>query len=253
MRGAESGVVAARRWLLFLLSLGSLAVLAYGGVLVSFSVPVTPEAEAAARPPGETEPRAGLRALVAPLAAPAQAPTFVQGGEGWDGRPGVLLVVADTVGNFPASAGNATVVRALAHVAPDTSGAYAPAFVNLTGVPVAEGGNASLANLSVEVAPLAEGRRGFLVKGDAEAEVRFVPEDRVVGRVARFETLTDVLLVVVAGAVGFVTPLVVLIATHRPSGRAGIGDVLCAECRRPLAPSTDFCPGCGAWKTGRGG
>lgn len=245
--------MAARRWLLFAISLASLVILAYGGVMLAFSVGVTDDMVAQSRLPGQSLPAEGTRALVAPIAGPQGVATAAGGGDGWLDWSGALLLVADNEPSFPASALNASLVRALAHVQPDTDGRYDPPTLQLAGIPgVAPDGNVTTDNLSIDVAPLAQGAKGWLVRADATGEIRFVPADRVVGRVDRFEPSGAITSTLVIGAIGFVTPLVILLATHRPSGRAGIGEVICAECRRPTPTGSDFCTGCGAWKRGGG-
>lgn len=247
--------MAARRWLLFAVSLASLVVLAYGGVMLAFSVGVTEAMEAQSRLPGTAAPAEGTRALVVPVADPGLVATAAGGGDGWLDWSGDLLLVADNEPDFPASALNASLVRALAHVAPaGTNGTYDPPTLQLGGVPVVGAdGNVTTDNLTLDVAPLALGGKGWLVRADASGEVRFVPEDKVVGRVERFEPGGALVTVIALGAVGFVAPLGWLVATHRPSGRAGVGEVLCAECRRPMPAGSDFCTGCGAWKQRGGG
>lgn len=244
--------MAPRRWLLLVVSLGSLLILAYGGALVSFSVPVTAAMEAEGRLPGSAGPEAGRRALVLPVRDPAAVPTFIQGFEGPEHVPGALLLVADGRPDFPAAADNASIVRALAFVTVDAEGRPAPPGLNLTEVPSRAGENVTYANLTVDLAGYGVNGPGWLVKPDATGEMRFVPVDRVVGTVEGYETLGDLLTVFLLGGVGFVAPLVFLVMTHRPSGRPGVGEVLCAECRGPMPGASDFCPRCGAWKRGRG-
>jgi hypothetical protein len=182
-------------------------------------------------------------------------PTLASGGDP-ERHPGALLLVAEGDPDFPAAADNASIVRALAFVTVDGEGRPTPATVNLTGVSLREGGNATRRNVTLDVAPLVAGARGsgWLVKPDAAdpAEVRFVPEGRVVGTVEGYDTLGGLLTIILLGSVGFVAPLVFLVMTHRPSGRPGVGEVLCPECRGPMPGASDFCPRCGAWKRGRG-
>jgi hypothetical protein len=248
----ESAPVASRRWLLLVVSLGSLLILAYGGALISFSVPITQAMEAEGSLPGHEGPVAGRRALVLPARDPAAVPTFLQGGGDAAHLPGALLLVADDKPDFPAAADNATLVRALAFVTLDAEGRPAPATVDLVGLPRRDGENVTRYNLTVDLAAFSPGGPGWLVKPDATEELRFVPADRVVGTVERYESMGDLLTVLLMGGLGFVAPLVFLVMTHRPSGRPGVGEVLCAECRGPMAGGSDFCPRCGAWKKGRG-
>lgn len=242
--------MAARRWLFVVVSLASLLILAYGGVLLAYSVPVTAGMEAESRLPGAEAPAAGARALVLPVRDPGRVPTFSGGGAPEGELPGALLVVAEGSSDFPASADNASIVRALAYVTVDAEGRSLPSTLNLTNLTRREGDNVSTYNVTLDVGAMAGGQSGFLVKPDAAEEVRFVPEDRVVGTVEGYEGLGDLLMVFLLGGAGFVLPLVFLVVTHRPSGRPGVGEVVCAECRRPMPAGSDFCPGCGAWKKG---
>lgn len=244
--------MAPRRWLLAFLSLGSLVVLAYAGVLYAFSTPVTDAMEQEALLPGRDEPRQGTRALVLPGLDLARLPTYVDGRDGFADRPGALLLVAEEPSDFPASTSDGRLVRALARVVPDANGTYPNATLSLVNVPTKVGDNATVTNLTLDVHALAGGGTGFLVRADAGGEPFFVSDPDVVGQVARFEPSMDVLVLVMLGAAGFVLPLVALILTHRPSGRRGIGDVVCPECRGPMSANADFCTRCGAWRKGRG-
>lgn len=244
--------MAARRWLFVVVSLASLLILAYGGVLLAYSVPVTDGMEAESRLPGMEDPTSGRRARVLPVRDPARVATFSGGGAPEGDLPGALLVVADGSSGFPAASENASVVRALAYVTVDAEGRPMPATLELTNLTQREGDNVTTYNATLDVGALAGGQAGFLVKPDATDAVRFVPEDRVVGTVEGYERLGDLLTVFLLGGAGFVIPLVFLVMTHRPSGRPGTGEALCAECRRPMPGAADFCPGCGAWKKGRG-
>lgn len=239
--------MAARRWLLFLLSLGSLVILVYVGVAFAFSVPVTGEAEAANRAPDADVPREGLRALVVPAVDPSTVPTFAENGTGFGGTPGALVAVAEETSTFPAGARNVTLARALAYVPPE--GAAVNATVNLTEVPGA-GGNGTAGNLSLDLARLAGNRTGFVVKADNEAEPRFVEAPRVLGQVERFESPGSLMLALASGSFGFVAPLVLIILTHRGAGRRGGGGALpvCRECRAPMPAEESFCTRCGAWR-----
>lgn len=253
--------MARRRWGLILLSVVSLVVLVYAGVFTAFSVPVTGDMERASRLPNETEPAAGLRALVVPLSDPTVVPTVATGDPN-----GTLLLVGDAGFTFPAGATNVSLVRALAYVAPTANGSYQPGNVTFSNLPYVDGGNATATanasvrreNVTVDVASLAGGKAGFLVKADARPNVFFVSIDRVAGTVARFDPGSFVYAMFAIGAVGFVAPLVVIIVTHRgaPAGRAGPGAAIpgyCRECRAVLDPGAPFCTKCGAYQDGRGG
>lgn len=240
--------MAQRRWPLFVLSLGSLVVLTYAAVLLTFSVPVTDAMVEANRLPGAQEPNARERAIVLPLTDPTLVPTFAARGEATLGHPGALLASGDPSASFPASATNVSLGRALAYVSRGADGTYAVSTLNLTDVPVADGNGTSTVNLTIDVPALAGGGTGFIVKGDAEREPRFVPLDEVVGQVARFEARSSIGWLFASGAFGFVAPLVFVVLTHRGAGRKGpAGMAVCRECRRPLAPGADFCSACGAW------
>ena len=241
--------MASRRWLLVLLSVASLVLLAWAGILLAFSAPISDAAAAESLLPGQEEPAAGHRAVVVPIVTPSEVPVFNATQETFLGVRGALLVVAEDDSDFPAGARNASVVRALVYV---PAGAPNGSFADLAGLPVKEGDNATTYNATFDLAALSGGQAGFLVKPDATRDARFVPAHQVVGQVVRFESVGDLVTLFLLGGIGFVMPLVVLVLTHRPSGRPGVGDVLCAECRRPMPGGSDFCPGCGAWKKGKG-
>lgn len=232
--------MAQRRWLLFALSLASLVVLTYASVLTAFSVDVSAEMEAA----NGGEVRAGGRAVILPLVDPSGVATLARDGEG------ALLVGGTKEQSFPASARNVSLGRALAYVSPGANGSYSPATIELANVTMANGTQ----NLTLDVAALAGGRSGFLVKGDREADVRFLEREDVVGRVDHFESTGSLGLLFLSGGLGFVAPLVVLIATHRASGRRlapGAVEIACRECRAPLAKDSDFCMRCGAYRAAK--
>lgn len=231
-----------RRLVLALVSVASLVVLVYAGVLTAFSIPVTPEMEAAARLPGAAEPAVGQRVLVVPVPDPTLLGTVAQDGNG------TLILVGES-GTFPSGARDASIVRALAYVAPTANGSYFPATLTLNVTRVDANGSATRENVTFDVAALAGGRAGFLVKGDAEPSARFAETSRVVGHVARFEPGVGLVTLFALGATGFAAPLLVLIFTHRASGRPGVQGVpagVCRECRAPLAASAGFCYRCGA-------
>lgn len=246
--------MAARRWVLLSLALLSLAILAYGGVSFAFSVPIEQRMVDAMALPGHADLAEGERALVVPLpdgASNATVPTWAANGSESFGAPGAVLLLGDPGASFPNAATNTSIARALAWVAPDKDGAYAPAMLNLSGAP-----SRNATNLSVDVGALALGRSGFIVKGDAEDAPRFVEADRVVGQVARFDPAAAYDVMLAIGGLGFVVPLAVLIVTHRGAGRKGLpagaapGSApvgTCPECRAPLAAGQDFCTRCGAW------
>lgn len=237
--------MAARRWLLLVVSLVSLTVLLYGGVSLAFSVDVTETMERASRLPGQSAPTAGQRVLVLPLVEPRELPTFERGAEAVLGHPGAILVLGDDDGTFPASAVNVSLARALVFV--DAGNA---SQVTLADVPVVVEGNATATNLTLDLAALSGGREGFVVKPDAAPEAFFVPTDGVVGQVAQFESKADAYILLLLGTLGFVLPIVVLIMTHRPSGKPGIGPgsaPICPECRAPTMAGHDFCARCGAY------
>jgi hypothetical protein len=247
--------VAPRRWLLLSLAILSLVLLVIGGVVLAYSVPVTDSMVQAARLPGDAEPTGGERAVALPAQDLPRLPTLVAGGgsDPLTGRPGALLVVADGSPDFPASARNASVVRALAYVAPDANGSYASPTLTLHNLTRVEGGNVTTYDATVEVNALALGKKGFLVKADAEDTIRFVEETRVVGQLQGYVLASSVYWFLLSGGIGFLVPIAYLILTHRPTGTKGLpGGVAgvtgaCPECRAPVPPGQGFCTRCGAW------
>lgn len=217
--------MARRRWLLFGLSLGSLVILTYASLLFAFSVPDE-----------------GSRALVAPIVDPTLVETHAREGKG------ERLVAGDGDGAVPSTSSNVSVGLALAYVSPGANGTYSPALVELTDVPTGNGTQ----NLTVDAAQLAGGQSGWIVLGDDDAAPRFVPREQALGTVVRHESPVTLGVYLALGLVGFVAPLVILIATHRGAGRAGPNATLnvCRECRAPLAPNETFCTRCGAYRSG---
>lgn len=211
----------ARRFLLIALAVVALGALMYASVATALSVPVTGEMDRANRAPG-SPPLAGTRALLVPI----PDPTRVEGD---------LLVAGETPSGFPSGARNATMGRVLAYVAPTANGSYVPA-------------SRVVENGTVDVAVLAAGRSGFLVKGDAAPDVWFVETGDALGSVARFETWASLVALYSFGSIGFVAPLVLLIVTHRATGRPGVPAEVagCPECRAPVAAGQEFCYKCGA-------
>lgn len=244
--------MAQRRWPLFVLSLGSLVILTYAAVLVAFSVPLTDELVAPNRLAGAEGPDAADRAIVLPLTDPTLVPTLASGGAPTYGHAGAMLILGNPGSTFPASAENVSLARALAYVSRGADGSYAVSTLNLTNVPVADDGNGTaLVNMTLDVPGLAKGQTGFIVKGDAETEARFVSTKGVVGKVERFEPASSIWMLFASGAFGFVAPLIFVILTHRGAGKRGpAGVAICAECRRPLAADATFCGACGAWRDG---
>lgn len=227
-----------RRWLLLLASFASLVVLVYAGVSAAFSVPVGDQ-----------------RAVALPLLDAALVPTLAVGGDLNDGYPGAYLVIADSPGDFPANAVNATLVRALAYV---PSG-NASTNLTLTGVPTPDGNTTRAQNVTLDANALAGGKAGFFVKADKDSDVRFVDMGHVVGQVARFETPASIGTLALVGALGFVSPLIYLIVTHKGAGKRGmpagvpsakggaVATGACRECSAAMPPGQDFCTRCGAY------
>lgn len=217
-----------RRWWLALVSVLSLAALIVAGVTTAYSVPIA------------DGPYAGSRALVVPPPDATRLPTVAATGEG------ALILVADPGATFPAAALNASIVRALAYATPTADGSYVPPTLDF---------NLSGENVTIDVAALAGGRSGYVVKGEGwgggEDNVTFATTDRVLGTVSRFDPSGRIVALFVGGSVGFVLPLVVLMATHRGAGRAGLPAGVpagaCPECRAPVPQGSDFCTRCGAW------
>ncbi|MFA5861234.1 MAG: zinc ribbon domain-containing protein [Candidatus Thermoplasmatota archaeon] len=243
------------RWGFILLSVISLVVLVSAGVLTAFSVTVTPDMERATRLPGAADPVAGMRALVVPIAAPTLVPTFLQPAPDAGAPEGALLLVADPGTSFPAQSRNASIVHALAFVAPTANGSFVPQTLTFTDLTHVEG-NATIAeNVTVDVNALAVGQTGFIVKAETERNITFVPTDHVVGTVAQYDPAPLIPSLFVLGGAGFVGPIIVLIVTHRGRAVSGVGSVtagLCRECRAPLDAGSTFCTHCGAWQDGKG-
>lgn len=228
--------MAARRWLLFGLALGSLVLMTWAGVLLAFSVPLDESARAENPEAGEA-----TRAIVVPANDLAGVATFASG------REPVLLAAGTQEGSFPVSAQNVSLGRALARVTPTENGSYEPATLELADVPTTNG----TTNLTLDVAALAGGASGFVVLSRGEAEPRFVSDEQILGEVAAFESTTGLWTRFGMGLLGFLAPLVVLVVTHKGGRRAGAGEgaglVGCRECRAPLPPRSEFCTRCGAW------
>ena len=231
--------MAPRRWLLIALSLSSLVVLSYAGIAVAFSVPITTEMAEENSLDGKG-PRAGDRAVIAPIVAAKDVVTFAR-----DPANTSMLLVAQRAAIFPAAAEQPSLVRALAYVSVLHNLSYAAPTIDFVDLPSADGPF----NATVNVTQLANGQNGFFVKSDASREIRFVPSTGVVGEVARFESSLWIFGLVAFGALGFVAPLVALILTARPvkPARVGLPGAACPECRRPLPAGADFCMACGAW------
>lgn len=225
--------------------MASLAVLVYAGVSLAFSVPVDDET-AAGFAGVEGAPRAGARATVVPVVDAAVVETLARGGDGRAlGFAGTLLAYGEPDGSVPATAEDVRIARALAFVTPDANRSDELALEN---VPLLdENGTLVAANLTLNVTHLAGNATGFLMKVDRSNETFFVAQDRIVGEVARFDAPSKAIALFVAGALGFVAPLVALIATHRASGARGPAEGVCRECRAPMSPGADFCLRCGAY------
>lgn len=251
--------MAPRRWLLLILAILSLVMFLGGALTLVYSTGLSDAAADAARLPGDDEPRGGQRAVAFPIEDAASLATVENGRAGEDGGSGALLVIADSLGDLPANAHNVSVVRALAWLAPAENGSYAAPRVALANLTRVEGGNVTRFDATVDVLPLAAGRTGWLVKADAEGDIRFVPQERVLGEARAYVDTMQVVWLLALTGVGFLAPIVWLILTHKPTGTRGLpGGVPgviggCPECRAPVPEGTDFCPRCGAWTKPRGG
>lgn len=217
--------MAARRWLLFGLSLSSLLAMTFAGVSLAFSLKVTPDMAEA-----DPDAKLGTRMVIHLIGDPAEVRTLSADGDG------DLVVTADAGAAFVARAQNVSLARALAYATPDTNGTYAPA--TFTG----------RANATVNVSALAAGGTGWIVQAANEEAPRFVPAENILGEVVRFENATLLPALFIAGVVGFLAPLVAIVVSHRGGGprSASVGN-LCPECRAPMAASAEFCVRCGAY------
>lgn len=243
------------RWGLVILLVVSLIVLVSAGVLATFSVRVTPDIERATRLPGAADPSAGMRALVVPIASPTLVPTFLQPAPDGSAPQGALLLVGEPGASFPSQTTNASIVRALAFVAPTANGSFVPATLTFTNLTHVEGNATVPENVTVDIKSLASGHTGFLVKEETSRDVRFVPSDHVIGTVAQYDPGLLVPALFVLGGVGFVGPIIVLILTHRGRAVSGVGSVtagVCRECRLPMDAGSTFCTRCGAYQDGKG-
>lgn len=224
--------MAPRRWLLFGIALASLVLMTWAGILLAFSVPLDEDARRANPEVGGAD-----RAVVLPIRDPSAVATHVRGPDA------ALLASGDADGSFPVNARNVALGLALAFVAPDANGTYAPATLTLADVPTTNG----TTNLTVDVATLAGGASGYVVMAAGDAAPRFVPADKALGEVGGFESTVGLGGRFALGLVGFLLPLITLVATHRGGKRRGAEVIVCRECRAPLPPATDFCTRCGAW------
>lgn len=225
--------MASRRVWLAIASVASLVVLVYAGVFTAFSVTVTPEMERANRLPGQNEPIAGQRALTVPVPDPTSL----------TGQPnGTQIMLGNPGASFPSGAVNTSIVRVIAYVTPTANGSYVPETITVE-------------NESYNIAQLAQGKSGFIVRSDAEKEVRFAETSMLVGTVSSYEESATVVALFLAGGLGFIAPLAVLIMSHKASGKPGIGvptnAKLCPECKAPRDAALAFCSRCGADFAGR--
>lgn len=225
-------MAAARRWALFAISLASLSAMSYAGVVLAFSVSVTPEVLEA----NHDLPQGG-RAVLARVVDPARVETHALDGEG------ALLVSGERAGGlFPSSAQDVTMARALYYV----DALPAPTNVTLANVPSRNG----TSTLTVDADALANGATGWIVMGSGEDAPRFYAAGDVLGVVARFTSGYTLGLTFAAGLAGFILPLVAIVVTHRPSGQRGAPETFCRECGGPMPKSSEFCMRCGAYRSG---
>lgn len=204
----------------------------YAGVLLAFSVPVTPAMLEA----NDDVPEAG-RAIVVPVLDPFSVRTHAKDGEG------SFLVAGDRASSFPAGTQDPSLRRALAYVEP-RNGTYEPAQISVDGVASRNG----TSPFTLDVAALAGGASGWIVMGSNEEAPSFVARSAVVGEVARFTSGAGLAAAFALGFVGFIAPLVALVATHRPRGQRGPPVHVCRECGAAFPSNSDFCLRCGAYR-----
>lgn len=217
--------VAARRWLLFGLSLASLLAMTYAGVSLAMSIKVTPEIAAS-----EPDAKLGSRMVLQSVSSREQVATLAEN------ETPALLATASEPGALVAQTRNVSVGRALAFVQPDANGTYEPETLTLRD------------DMTVNVTALAAGGTGWIVQATNEPTPRFVPQDQVIGIVRQFQNATLLPALFVGGIVGFLAPLVTMVLTHRGGGpRVMATGNLCLECHAPMAASADFCTRCGAY------
>lgn len=219
------------RWLLFTVSVCALGLMTYGGVLFAYSVPLSP-----AMLDANPDLPAAERVIVWPRGAPETLPTHAA-----DGR-GAYLVIGYANGTMPAAATHARLARALIFVEP---GASTGATVDLVDVPSANG----TTNFTIDVGARSGGAAGWIVMGAGEDAPWFVGRDAVIGPALRLASNAELALLLVGGFLGFLAPLAVVVATHRPrASPERAGALYCRECRAMLPASATFCLRCGAYQ-----
>lgn len=212
-----------RRIVLFGVSVASLLLLTYAGVLLAFSVPIT--SEMFTENPSVPQ---GARALIVPLDPRDAIHTAADGGEA------SLIMRGEASGTFPSSATDVRLGRALLYI------------------PEGANGTVDVEGHTIDLAGFSGGSTGWVVMGAGASDPWFSATEDTLGRVDHFESPTKIGALFLGGALGFVAPLVVIILTHRGAGRRLQPQAapFCRECRAPLAPGTEFCTRCGAWSKG---
>lgn len=252
------------------MALVSLAFVLYGAISYGFSTPV--ETVDTLRNAFVIDADERARAVVVPVSDPRAVASFANGALA-HGHAADVIAFGVPGGMLPMGSENVSYARVLAYVEPNATGDYEPDILELHGVPMpapragfqaptndtndtnetqdAHGvtfcGKLCPDTLVLNVTELAQGGTGFLVKRDNERDAFFVPSDDVIGKVARIDPVSRLVMLFAGGSSAFMLAALSLVMTHTPPGRAGVDLRACRECRSEVAPADPFCVRCGAW------